>query len=139
VTQLYKVSGESLVPVARGQLANEGMIEAWVARQPELLGLEILIIGRQVQTDFGGRIDLLGLDADGGLVIFELKVIALRAKLSPGCSTTPAGPRLLRHRRYTTSRKAISVGSWKRHFASADLYLTRTFRCCPNHCCPRFI
>jgi hypothetical protein len=49
------------------------MIETWLARQPDLLGLDVLIIGRQVVTDFGGRVDLLGIDADGDLVIVELK------------------------------------------------------------------
>ena len=49
------------------------MIEGWVAEQPSLLGLDILVIGRQVITDFGGRIDLLGIDADGDLSIVELK------------------------------------------------------------------
>lgn len=73
MTRLYKVTGDALMPVAPGRLANEGMIEGWIAKQPDLLGLEILVIGRQVVTDFGGRIDLLGIDADGNLVIVELK------------------------------------------------------------------
>ena len=73
MTRLYRLSGDALVPVARGRLANENMIEGWIARQPDLLGLDILVIGRQVVTDFGGRIDLLGLDAEGNLVIVELK------------------------------------------------------------------
>jgi hypothetical protein len=73
VTQLYKVTEDGLVPVVRGQLAREELIEGWVAAQPALLGLDILIIGRQVPTDFGGRIDLLGLDAEGDLVLVELK------------------------------------------------------------------
>ena len=57
ITQLYKVSDGKPSSVAHGQLANEGMIEGWVAAQPDLLGLDVLIIGRQVQTDFGGRIE----------------------------------------------------------------------------------
>jgi len=35
--------------------------------------MEILIIGRQVTTEYGGRIDLLGIDRQGELVIIELK------------------------------------------------------------------
>jgi len=73
MTRLYKLSGDNLFPVAPGRLANENLIECWIARQPELLGLDLLVIGRQVITDFGGRIDLLGIDADGNLVIAELK------------------------------------------------------------------
>jgi hypothetical protein len=73
MTRLYRLDGEALVPLARGKLANENLVENWIAKQPELLGLDLLLIGRQVVTEFGGRIDLLGLDMDGGLVIVELK------------------------------------------------------------------
>ena len=73
MTRLYRLEGNALVPVSRGKLANEDMIEGWLALQPDLLGLDILVIGRQVITEFGGRIDLLGIDSDGHLVIVELK------------------------------------------------------------------
>ena len=73
MTRLYKLTDGALVPVPQSQLANEDMIEGWVAEQPSLLGLDILVIGRQVVTDFGGRIDLLGIDAEGDLSIVELK------------------------------------------------------------------
>lgn len=73
MTRLYRLSGSTLDPVSRGKLANENMIEGWIAHQPDLLGLDLLVIGRQVVTEFGGRIDLLGIDADGNLVIVELK------------------------------------------------------------------
>ncbi len=73
MTRLYKLANGLLVPVPQGQLASEDMIEGWVAEQPSLLGLDILVIGRQVITDFGGRIDLLGVDAEGSLSIIELK------------------------------------------------------------------
>lgn len=49
------------------------MIEDWVAENPGLLGLDAMIIGRQVPTDHGKYIDLLALDANGSLVIIELK------------------------------------------------------------------
>lgn len=73
MTRLFKLTGDGLTSIASGKLANENMVEGWIAKQPDLLGLEILVIGRQVVTAFGGRIDLLGIDADGNLVIVELK------------------------------------------------------------------
>src|ERR1700693_3200408 len=73
MTKLYKLAGSDLTPIPQGTLANEAMIEGWVAKEPSLLGLDVLIIGRQVQRDVGGRIDLLGLDVQGNLVLIELK------------------------------------------------------------------
>src|SRR5712671_3818159 len=73
MTKLYRLSGDTLLPVPGGQLSKEEMIQSWLAHQPELLGLDVLIIGREVVTAFGGRIDLLGMDAEGDLVIIELK------------------------------------------------------------------
>ncbi|MFC0805454.1 endonuclease NucS domain-containing protein [Ensifer sp. P24N7] len=73
MTRLYRLSGSALEPISRGKLVNENLIEGWIERQPDLLGLDLLVIGRQVVTEFGGRIDLLGIDADGNLVIIELK------------------------------------------------------------------
>ena len=35
------------------------MLEMWIAKDLNLLGLNTLVIGRQVVTDFGGRIDIL--------------------------------------------------------------------------------
>lgn len=50
------------------------------ARLQELLDEDItianpgwMVIGREVQTDFGGRIDILGIDASANLVVVELK------------------------------------------------------------------
>lgn len=48
-------------------------MERWLAADPGLLGLEVLIIGQQVHTDHGGRIDLLAINQEGELVVIELK------------------------------------------------------------------
>ncbi|MBC7953810.1 MAG: hypothetical protein H7Z12_18585 [Rhodospirillaceae bacterium] len=60
------------MPVARKRLDNEALIEGWVEKDPSLIGLDILVLGTQITTDHGGRIDLLGMDADGNLVVVEL-------------------------------------------------------------------
>lgn len=73
MTKLYRQVGPELVSVPAGKLASEDMIEGWVAADPGLLGLEILVIGRQIITDHNGRIDLLGIDAAGNLAVVELK------------------------------------------------------------------
>ena len=48
-------------------------MENWIEKDPSLLGLDIMNIGRQVPTDFGGRIDLQDINAEGDLTIIELK------------------------------------------------------------------
>jgi len=73
MTAMWEVRDGRLQAVARVRLDNEDRLEDWLAENPRLLGLEIMIIGRQVLTDHGGRIDLLGIDRNGDLVILELK------------------------------------------------------------------
>lgn len=73
MTTLYSISAGKLKPATRRALSNESLIEDWVEADPGLLGLDAMIIGRQVPTDHGKFIDLLALDATGGLIIIELK------------------------------------------------------------------
>jgi hypothetical protein len=51
---------------------TERLLEDLLASTPELLGRELLLIGRQLATE-SGPLDLLALDSDGQLVVFELK------------------------------------------------------------------
>ena len=63
----------SAVPV--DEVANtetEQLLEDILVTSPELLEPGLKLIGRQVPTD-GGPLDLLGVDQDGRLTVFELK------------------------------------------------------------------
>ena len=51
---------------------TEQDLEELLVASPDLLMNGLTLIGRQVSTD-GGPLDLLGIDADGRLVVFELK------------------------------------------------------------------
>jgi RecB family endonuclease NucS len=73
MTTLYHVKNGHLAPDTRTRLFNENQLQAWIAENPRLIGLEILVLGREVSTDFGGRIDILGLDRDGNPVVIECK------------------------------------------------------------------
>jgi Endonuclease NucS len=73
MTNLYQSKNGELVPIARKRLANEDQLQAWIAANPRLIGLDLLVLGREVSTDFGGRIDILGLDRDGNAVVIECK------------------------------------------------------------------
>lgn len=70
---LWQVKGAELVELDSKALDSEERLENWLANDPSLLGIEILIIGRQVTTAYGGRIDLIGLDRDANCVVIELK------------------------------------------------------------------
>lgn len=71
--KLWSIAGDDLRPLYRTALDYEERLEDWIAREPRVLGMDILLIGRQVTTEFGGRIDLLAIDRQGNLVIVELK------------------------------------------------------------------
>ena len=58
-------------------LKNEGRtepygLEQWLASNPEIIGTDVLIIGRQVISK-SGPIDLLGIDKTGNTVVIEIK------------------------------------------------------------------
>lgn len=73
MTKLYQINGRELVQIGHTRLDNEDQLQEWIARDPRLIGMDVLVLGREVYTDFGGRIDILGLDRDGNLVVIECK------------------------------------------------------------------
>ncbi len=73
MTSLFGIVDGMLRPTVRKALNKESLIEDWVEADPSLLGLDALIIGRQVPTDHGKFIDLMAMDATGSLIIIELK------------------------------------------------------------------
>lgn len=64
---------ESPVRVNATQIKLEKKLEDIIESDPSLLGGALMILGRQVKTDAGKLIDLLGIDADGNVHILELK------------------------------------------------------------------
>ena len=72
--KIWAVNGTSdVVPLeARGQVDTESLLEETLVNNPELLLSGLRLVGRQTPTE-GGPLDLLGVDQDGKLVVFELK------------------------------------------------------------------
>jgi len=70
---VWEVEENNLKVINKTKLDDENRLENWVARDSSILGIDFLIIGRQVTTYFGGRIDLLAIDNQGDIVIMELK------------------------------------------------------------------
>ena len=54
------------------RMETEQSLEEVLVRNPDVLMPHLTLVGRQTQTD-SGVLDLLGVDADGRLVVFELK------------------------------------------------------------------
>lgn len=72
---LWRVDGNSdqVRRVDFTPMPNEAKLESILAADLSILDPNLLLIGRQVLTSFGKYIDLLALDADGRLVVIELK------------------------------------------------------------------
>lgn len=70
---LWRVDDGRPVAVPREKLDLESRIEDWLRHDISLISDDLLVIGQQVETAYGGCIDLLALDGTGNLVILELK------------------------------------------------------------------
>ena len=67
------ISDTELQEIPSDQISLEERLEDWLATDISVLDPNLLVIGRQVPTDFGGTIDLLCLDSAGDTVVVELK------------------------------------------------------------------
>jgi len=76
--RLWKIKGNNNTDLNIEQIPNvkevetENQLEEVITRHPSLLMADLKLIGRQTETA-GGPLDLLGVDGDGNLVVFELK------------------------------------------------------------------
>ena len=72
--RLWEISpDQKLAELTSNQISLEERLEDWLASDISVLDPNLLVIGRQVDTDFGGTIDLLCLDSAGDTVVVELK------------------------------------------------------------------
>lgn len=72
--RLWRVqSGETLEEISQTRLDLENRLQEWIAGDISVLDPNLMVIGREVETDFGGFIDVLCIEPTGDLVIVELK------------------------------------------------------------------
>lgn len=71
-TTIWNIN-DGLKPITFSAPDTEMDLEANIFKRIEIIDPNLLIIGRQVTTDFGGRIDILAMDVDGDLCVIELK------------------------------------------------------------------
>jgi RecB family endonuclease NucS len=67
------MSEDKLTEINHAQLDLEQRLQEWLAKDISILAPGLLVIGREVKTDFGGYIDILCVDEVGDLTIVELK------------------------------------------------------------------
>ena len=72
--RMWEVTAQNtLSEISSSEINSEERLENWLESDISMLEPNLLVIGRQVRTDFGGEIDLLCLDSSGDTVIVELK------------------------------------------------------------------
>jgi hypothetical protein len=67
------IVGDKPIPLAESAITSEQLLEQMIVASPSLISDEWMLIGRQENTGYGGRIDLLAIALDGSLVLIELK------------------------------------------------------------------
>lgn len=65
--------GNTPAEIRRDEINLEKRLQDWLEKDISMLDPDLLVIGREVPTAYGGKIDLLCLDSSGGLVVVELK------------------------------------------------------------------
>ena len=72
--RIWEISqGEDLNEIKAAKLDFEKRIQDWLEKDISIISNELLVIGREIETDHGGFIDLLCLERNGDVVIIELK------------------------------------------------------------------
>lgn len=71
--RMWRIDGEEPRPLTASVLPAEKDLHEFLKRDPSLLGERLLVIGSEVTTPYGPRLDLLAIDADGNLHLLELK------------------------------------------------------------------
>lgn len=71
--KLWQIANDTLNPIDSSSLDLESRLEEWLGKDIGLVNDDLLVIGQQVPTAHTGSIDLLAMDAEGNLVILELK------------------------------------------------------------------
>lgn len=73
VSQRIWQVGQSPQRLPESRLASEQELEEMIVAKPEIVSDQWMMVGRQEDTGFGGRIDLLAIAPDSSLILIELK------------------------------------------------------------------
>lgn len=70
---MWRIDGQTPKPLSPAALPTENELHLFLRQDPSLLGIPLLVIGSEVPTPYGKRLDLLAVDGDGNLHVLELK------------------------------------------------------------------
>ena len=71
--KFWQIQENKPEPVDPDKLDLESRLEKWLQEDISLVSDDLLVIGKQVPTESGGKIDLLAVDSDANVVVLELK------------------------------------------------------------------
>ena len=71
--RMWRIDGQQPRPLTPAALPTENELHQFLKKDPSLLGIPLLVIGSEVPTPYGKRLDLLTIDGDGNLHVLELK------------------------------------------------------------------
>ncbi|WP_222122604.1 endonuclease NucS domain-containing protein [Bacillus sp. FJAT-22090] len=69
---IWKIN-DSIKKVTFSPIESERKLEETLVKDLSILSEDFLLIGNQIQTDYGKFIDMLTIDEEGNLYIIELK------------------------------------------------------------------
>lgn len=70
---MWKMTADGPQALETSRLDFEQRLEDMIVNDPGLAGLPIMVLGRQVPTQYGGYVDVLGVDLEGRIHVVELK------------------------------------------------------------------
>ncbi|MCY4164471.1 MAG: DUF91 domain-containing protein [bacterium] len=70
---IWRMTGAEPQRLGLSPLDSEQRLEDMLARDPSVIGGDLLLLGQQVRTAHGGYVDLLAIDAEGCVHVLELK------------------------------------------------------------------
>jgi RecB family endonuclease NucS len=71
-TEMWRID-KGVEKVAFSALEDEEKLESIIEKDISIVDPDLMILGRQVPTDYGTFVDLLGIDSEGHLAVLELK------------------------------------------------------------------
>ena len=71
--KLWKIESDGVIKIGKKPLDYEHRLEKWLIEDISILSPNLAVIGSQIITPHGKKIDILAINTVGELIIIELK------------------------------------------------------------------